>query len=235
MYIPTLQSIMKLFDSLGYRVNYSKFLSDTFACCAISISNQVDHHQAKEREKKYGRIMSEYQPNEQRLIEKLAGEIFALCSSCAHPQGKFGDWLGELYMMSGTSSSNAGQFFTPYSVSKACAEVAVDAEIVKKKMKKREVLVISEPASGSGGMILATIDVLWNKYHFNYTENCFVEASDIDSRCVHMCYIQLSLAGVPAIVKQQDALTRELFDVWYTPAYLFQYLRFREFEKCAHM
>ena len=73
MYIPTLQSIMKLFDSLSYRVNYSKFLFDTFACCAISISNKVDHRQAKEREKQYGQIMSEYNPNEQRLIEKIEG------------------------------------------------------------------------------------------------------------------------------------------------------------------
>ena len=36
--------------------------------------------------------------------------------------------------------------------------------------------------------------------------------------------------GVPAIVRHQNTLTRECWSVWYTPAYLFQFLRFRKFD-----
>lgn len=34
-----------------------------------------------------------------------------------------------------------------------------------------------------------------------------------------MTYIQLSTLGIPAIVKNQDALLNKVFDVWFTPAF----------------
>ena len=55
----------------------------------------------------------------------------------------------------------------------------------------------------------------------------------IDIRCVHMTYLQLSLAGVPAIVKHTNSLTRETWDIWKTPAFIMQYMRFRQFEHYA--
>lgn len=232
---PSLQRITKLLDGAIYRVDRSKFLSDIFEALAIAISNRVDTRQAADREKRYMQIMAFYQTEERALISDIAAEIFALCSACASDPGAFNDWLGELFMQSNTSNAKAGQFFTPYDVSKAAAEVAVDKQETEKKKANGEILTISEPACGSGGMILAALDVLANKCGFNYAANAFVEASDIDSRCVHMCYIQLSLAGVPAIIKQQDALSRQIWSVWYTPAYLFQYLKFRKFGKVANM
>ena len=235
VHVPTVQSIMKLFDSATYRVDRSKLLSDVFECGAIAISNTVDLKQAEEREKRYLQIINQYSKEEQELITKIFGEIFALCSSCTHPLGSFGDWLGELFMQSNTSSDKAGQFFTPYSVSRASAKIAINAELVERYKESGEILSISEPACGSGGMIIAALETLWVEHNFNYATRCFVEASDIDSRCVHMCYLQLSLAGVPAIIKHQDALSRKMWSVWYTPAYLFQFPKFREFKKVAYM
>ena len=78
-------------------------------------------------------------------------------------------------------------------------------------------------------MMIAAIDVL-NRRGVNYTRNCFVDCGDIDIRCVHMAYLQLSLTGTPAIIKHQDALSRQLWDAWRTPAYLLQYPRFCKFE-----
>lgn len=231
--IPTLSKIMKLFDGAIYRVDRHKLLSDVFECGAIAISNQVDYKQSKEREERYKHIMESYQAQERKLIIDLWKNIYALLSSMSYEDGRFGDWLGELFMQSNTGNSKAGQFFTPYCVSKACAESVINKEVIEQKKRDGEILSVSEPACGSGGMILALLDVLYNKYDFNYAQNVFVEASDIDARCVHMCYLQLSLAGVPAIVKQQDTLTRKLYNVWYTPAYCYQYLRFRKFEHCA--
>lgn len=235
IHIPTLDSIMKLFDSAIYRVNRAELLADVFECGAIAISNKVDLKQADEREKRYLQIINKYSKDERELIAKIFGEIFSLCSSCTHPLGRFNDWLGELYMRSHTSSDKAGQFFTPYNLSKACAKIAIDANIVEQYKKSGEILSITEPACGSGGTILAALENLWVEHKFNYATQCFVEASDIDSRCVHMCYLQLSLAGVPAIIKQQDTLSLEKWSVWYTPAYLFQYMKFRKFEKCAQI
>ena len=235
IHIPTLESIIKLFDSAIYRVDRSKLLSDVFECGAIAISNRVDWRQAEEREKRYLQIMEQYSESERELIVKIFGEIYSLCSSCTHPLGKFGDWLGELYMRSNTSSDKAGQVFTPYDVSKACAKITINADLVEQYKKSGEILSITEPACGSGGMIIAALETLWVEHNFNYATQCFVEASDIDSRCVHMCYLQLSLAGVPAIIKHQDTLSLKKWSVWYTPAHLFQYLRFREYERSAQI
>lgn len=233
--IPTIDEIIKMYESTLYRVDRSKFLSDLFECGAIAISNSVDWKQAPAREERYKQIMSGYELKERQLLGEIFNKIFTLLSSMTLSYGEFNDWLGVLFMRSETSNSKAGQFFTPYCISKLCAQTTVNKEFVKDKQAKGEILSISEPACGSGGMVLATLDVLWNECNFNYTQNCFVEASDIDARCVHMCYLQLSLAGVPAIIKQQNTLTRELYSVWYTPAYLFQYLRFRGFEKVARV
>lgn len=231
--IPTINEIMKLFDGAIYRVDRHKLLSDLFEIGAIAISNQVDFKQVKEREERYKQIMSSYQPEEQELLVKLWCNVYALLNSMTYENGEFNDWLGILYMQNNTSNSKAGQFFTPYCVSKACAEMVINKEGIEQKKRDGEILSVSEPACGSGGMILALLDVLYNKYDFNYAQNAFVEAIDIDARCAHMCYLQLSLAGVPAIVKQQDTISRKLYNVWYTPAYCFQYLRFRKFEHCA--
>lgn len=77
--------------------------------------------------------------------------------------------------------------------------------------------------------MMAALDVLKNDFNINYTMDCFVDCSDIDLRCVHMAYLQLSLAGVPAIVKHQDSLTRKLYSVWRTPAFVMRYPRFFKF------
>ena len=76
-------------------------------------------------------------------------------------------------------------------------------------------------------MVLACADVLYNDYHFNISRNLLVECGDIDARCVHMSYLQLGLAGIPAVIFHRDALSLETWDRWETPAYIMQYSRFR--------
>ena len=88
------------------------------------------------------------------------------------------------------------------------------------KTVQNEILTICDPCCGSGVMSLAALDVLQRK-SVNYVRNVFIECSDIDIRCVHMAYLQLSLAGVPAIIKHQNTLTMETWDVWKTPAFIF--------------
>ena len=233
--IPTLNDVFKKLERAAYRVDRYRLLSDVFECGAIAISNRFDLPQAPEREKRYVQIMKAYQPDEQKLICDIFTDLFLILTSVTSKNGQFRDWLGELYMQSGTSSDKNGQFFTPYDVSKMCAKITINGGIVEERKKTGEILSLSEPACGSGGMVLAAMDVLWNDFGFNYANQCFVEACDIDSRCVHMCYLQLSLAGVPAIIKQQDTISRKLWSVWKTPAYIMNWLKFREFESCAHI
>lgn len=223
--IPTINDIIKLLDTGSYKVGRHELLSDVFQCGAIAIANKFDRRQAKKREETYLSIIKKYDKNTQQLITEIFAEISVLLLS--QIDMGFDDYLGELYMLSETSNSKAGQFFTPYHVSKACAELSINKSIVNEYIEKDKILTINEPACGAGGMIIAAIDILYNRYRLNYSRNVFVECSDVDQRCVHMTYLQLSLIGVPAIVYQRDTLTMKTWQKWETPALIIQWLRFR--------
>ncbi len=224
--IPTVNEIIKLIESAAYSVNTSKLISDVFECGALAIVNKVDFSKYDEREERYKQIMNTYKPKERELIAEIFGKIFALLSSVVYDNGTFNDYLGDLFMRCNQGEKRAGQFFTPYHVSRFMAEITItDTEI-----KNGEIYTINDCCCGGGGMLVAALDVLKNRYGVNYARDCFIDAGDIDARCVHMTYLQLSLAGVPAIVKHQDALSRKLWGVWRTLAYMFQYLRFRKYE-----
>jgi len=226
-HIPIIAEIIKKIDDSGYKVNKSKLISDVFECGAIAISNRIDFTMYDEREEKYRQIIKSYAPQERKVIAEIFGMIFALLSSVVYKDGAFNDYLGELFMKCNQGNKKSGQFFTPYHISELMARMTITDESIK----EGEIITIGDPCCGSGGLILATMDVLQNEYNVNYARDCFVECADIDIRCVHMTYLQLSLAGVPAIIKHQDTLTQELWSIWKTPAYIFQYGRFCRFEK----
>ena len=226
--IPTVDEIIKLIDRSSFSAGKSKLISDVFECGALAISNLADLTQYEKREERYKQIINGYKPRERELIAEIFGKIFALLSSVTYDGGRFDDYLGDLFMRCNQGNKNAGQFFTPYHISHfmaSCMLINADAE-----EKSKEIITINDPCSGGGGMLMAALDVLKNDYSVNYAYHCFMQASDIDIRCVHMTYLQLALAGVPAIVCHQNSLTNELWSVWKTPAFIFQYPRFCKYD-----
>ena len=227
--IPKIDDIVKDIEKAAYAVDTSKFVSDLFECGAIAISNAFDLAQKDKREERYLQIIRSYKPDQQKKLAEIFAKVYALLASVVYDNGKFNDNLGEIFMRCNLGNKNAGQFFTPYHISELMARVTIDETLVKEKIADDGILAINDPCCGGGGMIMAALEVL-HSLGVNYARNCFIEANDVDLRCVHMTYLQLALAGVPAIVRHQNTLTRECWSVWYTPAYLFQYLRFRKFD-----
>ncbi len=226
--IPKVEEIIKEIERANIHVGKDKFLSDLLECGAIAISNQVDLAQFNTREERYLQIINNYQPNDRAHLVNIFSKIFALLSSVVYDNGIFNDYLGEIFMRTNAGNKKTGQFFTPYHISKFMATVTILEDIVQNKKETDDILTVNDPCCGGGGMLIAALDVLRDN-KFNYARNCFMDAGDIDIRCVHMTYLQLSLAGVPAIVRHQNALTRELWSVWYTPAYIFQFPRFQKY------
>ncbi len=224
--VPSIKEIIKLIDSACAMHDKDRFISDLFCCMAVSRSNLVDLHQKPEREEQYLQIINHYNKEEQQALSEICGKLFMLLSSVVYDDCAFDDFLGELFMTCFMGNKHTGQFFTPYHVSKLCAKLSIGTP----NKAGGKILTINDPCCGSGGMVLATMDVLKNDFGINYTMDCFVDCSDVDQRCVHMAYVQLSLAGVPAIVKHQDSISRTLYSVWKTPAFVMQYPRFREYE-----
>ena len=229
--VPTVDEILKLLDKGLYKVNAHDFLADIYECGAIAISNRFDLNQAEKREARYLQIIKKYDPTMQALITEIFAKIYLLLTQQINPSVGFDDYLGKLYMLSGTSNSKAGQFFTPYCVSKLCAEAAINDTVINDAIEHDKVLTLSEPSCGAGGMVIAAVDVLYYKYHFNYSRNLVVECSDIDSRCVHMTYLQLGLAEIPAVIFRRDTISMDTWERWETPAYIMQYSRFKNFLK----
>lgn len=223
--VPSIKEIIKLIDSACVMHDKDRFISDLFCCMAVSISNLVDLYQKPEREEQYLQIINRYQKKEQEAMAEICGKLFMLLSSVVYDDCAFGDYLGELFMTCFMGNKHMGQFFTPYHVSKLCAKLSIGTP----NKAEGKILTINDSCCGSGGMMLAALDVLKNDFDINYAMDCFIDCSDIDLRCVHMAYLQLSLAGVPAIVKHKNSLTRELFSTWRTPAFMLQYPRFMKY------
>lgn len=227
--VPTIDEIVKLIDKSAYGTDRTKLLSDVFECGAIAISNLLDLIQKDEREKRYTEIINNYKPEDRNSLCAIFSKIYALCSSVVFDDGVFNDYLGELFMRLNQGNKHNGQFFTPYHISDFMAKCSLLPDVVNEKTKDDGILTISDPCSGGGGLMIAALSVL-RELGINYGRNCFVACSDIDIRCVHMTYLQLSLAGVPAIIKHQNSLTRETWSIWRTPAFMLQYPRFMKYE-----
>ncbi len=225
--IPTVKDIVKTLNKGTYKTSRYEFLSDVFECGAIAISNKFDKRKAPEREESYLRIIKKYDKDMQNLLLETFTQIYLLLSNQINSHVGFDDYLGKIYMQSETSSKQAGQFFTPYHVSLASAEMTLEKGLIEQYIEEDKILTLNEPTCGSGGMVLAAADVLYNRYHFNISRNLLVVCGDIDKRCVHMAYLQLALAEIPTIIYHQNALSLETWDKWETPAYIMQWLRFR--------
>ena len=221
----TISPIVKELKYFDYKYNNYEVLSDLFRFMALSLSNSIelnDKIRAK-REEEYNDLKSKYSENDMKQYAKIFGMVIELYDS-----GEISDFLGEIFMQSMTQNSGAkGQVFTPYPLSVKCAE----SLICKEDFEKKDIVTMYEPACGGGGMIVAMVDILKNKLKIDYSSRLFVVAGDVDKRCVAMTYVALSLLGVPAIVKEKNALSGECWDIFETPAYKMQYLRFKDIKE----
>lgn len=205
-------------------------IRDFFELSAISIRNNFDHgNEYANLEKRYTEIAQGYKKEYLEGFATALGLLGKKIQDAVNGNAPFADWAGELYIDSGTSNGKAGQFFTPYHLSKLMAECTFDKDKLKAEIAadSDHVITIAEPTCGAGGLIVASIDAL-NEAGVNYSWNAFVDCGDIDQRCVHMTYVTLSLLGVPAVVRLGDALMMEYRQNWFTPAYLMAWPHFKK-------
>lgn len=143
---------------------------------------------------------------------------------------KYQDFLGQVYMQLNLGNVKTGQFFTPYHVSKLMDEITFIDD--KKSLENQDIITLSEPCCGSGGIVIATAEILKNR-NINFQQKLFVEAIDIDELCFQMAYLQLSLYGIPARVILGDTLAYKFSQVIYTPMYFINGFswRLKEFEQ----
>ena len=161
-------------------------------------------------EQKYMNIVRKYtQEQANDFSQMLALLVNAL-------EQKYQDFLGQIYMRLNLGNVKTGQFFTPYSVSKMMSEITFLEN--KDNIENQELITLSEPCCGSGGIIIAYAETMKN-HNINFQKKLFVEAIDIDELCFQMTYIQLSLYGISARVMLGDTLAYKFSQIYYTPMY----------------
>jgi type I restriction-modification system DNA methylase subunit len=205
------KNLIKLIEQVSYRHSTWKVFSDFVELASLSISNSVDKTQYETREKRYLEIIKTYERTEGELFPKMLGELILAL------EDKMTDILGEIFMELELGNKWKGQFFTPMSVCKMTAQVLL--ENVESIIQEKGFVTISEPACGGGALIIALADVMKDK-NINYQQTMKVTAVDLDIKAVHMCYLQLSLLGIPAIILHGNTLSLDVYSQWKTPAYI---------------
>lgn len=206
-------NLTKLTEITRGRIDRHKVFSDFIELAAIRISNRVDPVHFMQRDERAKQINKSYTASEHtemyRYLEELMHQI-----ATNQRVGKIEDILGQLF--EGFGFSRSGQDQSPPDVARLAAMLSLGRS---NKIPNKGFIDLNECACGSGSMILAAAEVMMSK-GLNYCEQLVVMATDSDSRCIHMAYIQLSLYGIPAVVIHGNTITLQEHTRWYTPMYI---------------
>jgi hypothetical protein len=174
---------------------------------AISMHNAIRKDPALEAE--YMQIVKRYEVHQVSEICGLFAKLVLLLDT--EPQ----DVLGQLYMTLELGNTQAGQFFTPPEISELMARITYGDEL---QNLTKPFITLSEPACGAGGMVLAFVKVMLSHGHDPF-KRLWVQCQDVDRTAALMCYLQLSLWHVPAVVIVGNTLALEVREAFYTPAH----------------
>lgn len=187
--------------------------SDWITISAIAVSNATDKNHFDERERQYMTIVKKYTKQEtDTFADMLSLLVMALEDD---PEQ---DFLGELYMCLGLGNDHAGQFFTPYHLCEFTSAVTTPAEEFQQKIGDRGWVAVCDPTCGAGALLVAFANEC-RKKGINYQTDVLFVAQDIDYIVGMMCYLQMSLLGMPGyrvagIEMQIGAYVEQLDPLW---------------------
>lgn len=208
------KELAKLLNSFYGRHSHWQVFSDFCEIGAITFSNAVDLTQREKREERYMQIIKGYDREE---LDKFAQCLYHLTMAL---EDDFSDVLGRTFHDLELHNKWAGQFFTPYTVSRMMASMTVgDSEDLKARIAERGFVTAQEPAVGSGSMVIALAQAMRDA-GVNYQQHLHVTAIDVDLKCVHMAYLQFTLLHIPAVIVHGNTLAVEEYSHWYTPAHI---------------
>ena len=208
--------------------------SDWTTMFATSLSQAHDYRE--EREKRYLSIAEKYSRDELEKFCEL-GALLVLELEKNPEQ----DFLGETFMNLGLGDHYNGQFFTPYHVSELMAMCSCGDSC--SQIRQNGYITINDCSCGSGVMLISsfhTIRATLSKENpaLNAQNHVLAAAQDINETAAMMCYIQLSLLGIAAVIKIGNTLTEPMTgnllnmprspELWFTPMYNFPVWRDRQ-------
>ncbi|MDG9972167.1 SAM-dependent methyltransferase [Achromobacter mucicolens] len=212
------KEIVGLLQQVAYTRGINRVWSDWVEICAIALA-RADLAQREAREQRYLQVIAQYERAELDLLVQAFAHL-VMSYELRAEAADFGDVLGSTFMMLDMGNAGAGQFFTPYEVSRLMGNMMMgDGQALVDKTTALGFVRVLEPACGAGGMLIAAAHAMHDA-GLNYQQCMHATAIDIDQRCVHMTFIQLALLHVPALVIHGNGLTGECREQWFTPAHI---------------
>lgn len=211
----------KAFESLRYRYGKHDLFSDFVHLSVLEISQvtrmQLGWGKDPADEAEYMKIVSRYEPD---VVRGPIKTMFGQMQQGIEQEG--GDWLGSVFNELELYNDRAGQFFTPYHVALLMARLVCEPDNVRETIRREGWCSMNEPTCGAGSMAIAQAEVFRN-LGFDVATELFVTAQDISFVAAGMCYIQLSLLGIPALVLNMDSLWPQKGVHWgrFTPCALY--------------
>lgn len=191
--------------------------SDFMEVSVCTLKKPFEYIYDENIDNKFLSVLKKNNDKEKEIFPKLLG-IFISLMDIEASKGFFTDIAGKIFHLLNAENKRTGQFFTPSNLGYLTASV-MDRNIIKKTIDEQGYIVINEPACGSGSLILG-LATLMLELGYNPQKQLFIRATDIDKRCVDMCFNQLSYYGLSAVIVHGNTLTQEEWDKLYTPFYL---------------
>ena len=197
----TKQEFLKVFREMCYSRSAWQVWADLISMIACSLANSTDPDKAGVR---YLEREREYKQCAERLggVDKPAQCMAVIVEALERNPEQ--DFLGELFMELELGNHWKGQFFTPYCVCKAMANIAVGE--AERQIGEKGYISVCDPACGAGATLIAAVsEMKLSKY--NFQNHVLFVGQDVDRVAGLMCYIQLSLLGCAGYICIGDTLT----------------------------
>lgn len=173
--------------------------------------SEINYWQDKNTASYLGLNTARYQGKDKEHLSNAFAYVMMMMEEHANKRN-FYDVLGRLFHVLELHNQDRGQFFTPQHLADLLASLGADIET----LKERNVLTVCEPAVGAGANVLGLCNYLM-KLGYNPQQVLRVEDCDVDIRCVTMCYLQMTLYGIPAKIIHGDTLRMVENKTFYTP------------------
>lgn len=203
------QKFVELLQQATYRHPTWRIWDDFVFMGAAAMSQPFQWVQ--EREDEYLKRINQYDKATQALFPQMFGEVVLAFEEEGHE-----DILGEVYMQLNLGNHWKGQFFTPMHICKAMSKML--GTDLSEKIEERGFVTVCDPCCGGGAMLIAHADSCM-EVDIDYQRDVMYVGQDIDPVVARMCYISMSLLGMPGYVMIGNTLSYEFHEVMYTPLY----------------
>ena len=211
------KAFLQKLQKLSYSRSPHRTFSDWLEIAAISMHQLPYHSGELERDAACEQLERTYleriKPYSKDELNIFAGLLALTISALGNGKG-YSDFLGEIAGEAELLNKGSGQFFTPYHLCRAIAQMTLGD--VYQAVKEKGIVTVCEPAVGSGSLVIASAEEV-DMQGIDPRAHMQFDCTDISRDAFNMAYIQLSALGLQAVVRHGNTLSMEYWEHRPTP------------------